>query len=65
MNATATPAKVARIGASRPRVYEHGDDGDNRSAKGNTPMFLAAVCAVAFPLLLVSVVALVGYLVKN
>jgi hypothetical protein len=22
MNATATPAKVARIGASRPRVYE-------------------------------------------
>lgn len=48
MNKITTPAKVTRIKASHP-VYEHGDDGDNRSASGNVPMGLAA----AMPFLIV------------
>jgi hypothetical protein len=58
MNATATPAKVAPIKASRPRVYEHGDDGDNRSAKWNVPMGLAAAMPVALVFILVGGTAL-------
>lgn len=43
------PAKVAHIKASHPKVYDHGEEVDNRSASGNLPMGLAA----AMPFLIV------------
>lgn len=61
-----TPAKVTRVKARHPApAYDHGDDGDNRSASGNSPMFLAALMAVMSPFIAIGLWMIIAYAIKN
>lgn len=64
MSTITTPAKVAPIKASHHK-YEHGDEGDNRSASGNTPMFLAALMAVMSPFIAIGLGMVIAYAINH
>lgn len=59
------PAKVAPIGARRPAHQHVCEEGDDRPASGNSPMFFAALMAVMSPFIAIGLGLVIAYAIKG